>query len=122
MSYYNSGDEETALGNSHPRTTSSPKPVDGTNRAPVIDGSGPVTTTERSQPEEESSERKEKSVLQAKLTKLAIQIGYAGMCASVPIVLRVRNTSTSVLYCVSLCRLYNCHIDGYHTCDPLLCG
>ncbi len=32
--------------------------------------------------EEKSSHSKEKSVLQAKLTKLAIQIGYAGMRTS----------------------------------------
>ena len=30
-----------------------------------------------------AANRKERSVLQAKLTKLAIQIGYAGTCAAV---------------------------------------
>lgn len=32
-------------------------------------------------PPASESHKKEKSVLQAKLTKLAIQIGYAGMCS-----------------------------------------
>ncbi|XP_065219563.1 plasma membrane calcium-transporting ATPase 2 isoform X4 [Planococcus citri] len=72
------GDEEAALGNSHPRSAA-PKPVDGTNRAPVVDGSAPAPSSERT----EEPERKEKSVLQAKLTKLAIQIGYAGSTIAV---------------------------------------
>lgn len=76
------GDEEAALGNSHPRNSSA-KPIDGMNRAPVVDAAPPlpVEASERT----EEPERKEKSVLQAKLTKLAIQIGYAG------IVLRCRD-------------------------------
>lgn len=68
------GDEEAALGNSHPRS-GAPKPIDGTNRAPVVDAAPPP---ERERERTEEPERKEKSVLQAKLTKLAIQIGYAG--------------------------------------------
>lgn len=44
--------------------------VDGSARA---DGAG-------EQKPHEADHKKEKSVLQAKLTKLAIQIGYAGMC------------------------------------------
>lgn len=73
-----SGDEEAALGNSHPRTASSPKTVD-IRAPPAVDGSGPVPSSERAETAtEEAPERKEKSVLQAKLTKLAIQIGYAG--------------------------------------------
>lgn len=72
------GDEEAALGNSHPRTASSPKTVD-IRAPPAVDGSGPVPSSERAETAtEEAPERKEKSVLQAKLTKLAIQIGYAG--------------------------------------------
>lgn len=46
---------------------------------PAVDGSGPVPSSDRPETaSEEAPERKEKSVLQAKLTKLAIQIGYAG--------------------------------------------
>lgn len=72
------GDEEAALGNSHPRTASSPKTVD-IQVPPAVDGSGPVPSSDRPDTaHEEAPERKEKSVLQAKLTKLAIQIGYAG--------------------------------------------
>lgn len=72
------GDEEAALGNSHPRVTGSPKNT-GMMAPPVIDGSAPVQTERIDSPPEETGERKEKSVLQAKLTKLAIQIGYAGI-------------------------------------------
>lgn len=45
--------------------------ADGT--APDGNGSAP-----REKPKEEGGGKKERSVLQAKLTKLAIQIGYAG--------------------------------------------
>ncbi|KAK7582784.1 hypothetical protein V9T40_014229 [Parthenolecanium corni] len=77
------GDEEAALGNSHPRTASSPKTVD-IRAPPAVDGSGPVPSSERAETAtEEAPERKEKSVLQAKLTKLAIQIGYAGSTIAV---------------------------------------
>lgn len=69
------GDEEAALGNSHPRNSSA-KPVDGTNRVPVVE---PIPAPSQERERTEEPERKEKSVLQAKLTKLAIQIGYAGM-------------------------------------------
>lgn len=39
----------------------------------------PSDNARKSTQEDDSNPRKEKSVLQAKLTKLAIQIGYAGM-------------------------------------------
>lgn len=61
------GDEEAAVtGNSHMRS-----------------GVGVVDTVQQEPPPKKSEEhaedhKKEKSVLQAKLTKLAIQIGYAG--------------------------------------------
>lgn len=66
------------MGNSHPRTTSSPKNAEIRAPPPIIDA-GPQAERTDTAPEESSGERKEKSVLQAKLTKLAIQIGYAGM-------------------------------------------
>ncbi|XP_032524973.1 plasma membrane calcium-transporting ATPase 2 isoform X1 [Danaus plexippus] len=60
------GDEEPASGNSH-------------NHARVDDNHVPPAD----KPAPESSHKKEKSVLQAKLTKLAIQIGYAGSTIAV---------------------------------------
>jgi len=70
------GEEETApvTGNSH---VSVPGPIaDNTpnKHDDAMENHKPAPTTE--------SHKKEKSVLQAKLTKLAIQIGYAGnFCA-----------------------------------------
>ncbi|KAJ1530908.1 hypothetical protein ONE63_005748 [Megalurothrips usitatus] len=63
------GEEEGMTGNSHMHA-----PVDGNHSAKSQDnhaGGG-------GEKKEEPSKAKEKSVLQAKLTKLAIQIGYAG--------------------------------------------
>ena len=55
------------------------------NSHPTVDGADRNNKLEERQPsrddaekEEKSSHSKDKSVLQAKLTKLAIQIGYAG--------------------------------------------
>ncbi|XP_045481460.1 plasma membrane calcium-transporting ATPase 2 isoform X3 [Harmonia axyridis] len=68
------GEEENVTGNSH---MNSPAPV--VNK---VDGSAPQEDGKENHvaPSNTSSEshKKEKSVLQAKLTKLAIQIGYAG--------------------------------------------
>lgn len=62
------GEEEAGMtGNSHMHA-----PVDGHAKSHENHTSG------GSAPKEEHSKTKEKSVLQAKLTKLAIQIGYAG--------------------------------------------
>ncbi|XP_030040714.1 plasma membrane calcium-transporting ATPase 2 isoform X3 [Manduca sexta] len=71
-----SGDEEPTLpasGNSH-----------GANHARPDDNHVPAPTTDKPA---ETSHKKEKSVLQAKLTKLAIQIGYAGSTIAVLTVL-----------------------------------
>jgi Ca2+ transporting ATPase len=72
------GDEENVTGNSH---MNSPAPVPTENKHDAAqDGK-----ENHVQPEKSSGERnkKEKSVLQAKLTKLAIQIGYAGSTIAV---------------------------------------
>ncbi|KAK9890131.1 hypothetical protein WA026_008939 [Henosepilachna vigintioctopunctata] len=73
------GDEENVTGNSH---MNSPAPVvnklDGA--APQEDGKENHVSSGNQAPE---SHKKEKSVLQAKLTKLAIQIGYAGSTIAV---------------------------------------
>ena len=62
------GEEEAGMtGNSHMHA-----PVDGHAKSHENHTSGGGTT------KEEPSKTKDKSVLQAKLTKLAIQIGYAG--------------------------------------------
>lgn len=45
---------------------------------PMADRSDAATSPVRERDAEEEAHRKEKSVLQAKLTKLAIQIGYVG--------------------------------------------
>uniref|UniRef100_A0A2H1W8X0 Calcium-transporting ATPase n=1 Tax=Spodoptera frugiperda TaxID=7108 RepID=A0A2H1W8X0_SPOFR len=66
------GDEDATLpasGNSH-----------GANHARPDDNHVPATTDK---PPPEAGHKKEKSVLQAKLTKLAIQIGYAGSTIAV---------------------------------------
>lgn len=61
-------------GNSHMMNTTAN--THATEIEPVLTGSEPRKSN---QDEEISNPRKEKSVLQAKLTKLAIQIGYGGM-------------------------------------------
>lgn len=75
------GDEESAVtGNSH---MNSPAPVVNKHDA---HGDGPVDAKENHVASASSSgegHKKEKSVLQAKLTKLAIQIGYAGSTIAV---------------------------------------
>ncbi|KAL0810020.1 hypothetical protein ABMA28_010849 [Loxostege sticticalis] len=71
------GDEDATLpasGNSH-----------GANHARPDDNHVPAPATDK--PPAETSHKKEKSVLQAKLTKLAIQIGYAGSTIAVLTVL-----------------------------------
>lgn len=77
------GEEENVTGNSH---MNSPAPV--VNK---LDGAAPQEDGKENHvaPAKEASEshKKEKSVLQAKLTKLAIQIGYAGSTIAVLTVL-----------------------------------
>ncbi|KAJ8923536.1 hypothetical protein NQ315_010114 [Exocentrus adspersus] len=70
------GDEENVTGNSH---MNSPAPV-ANKHDEAQDGKENHVSTEKSSSE---SHKKEKSVLQAKLTKLAIQIGYAGSTIAV---------------------------------------
>lgn len=74
------GDEESAVtGNSH---MNSPAPVANkhTGAGPEEDGKENHVASASSNTE---GHKKEKSVLQAKLTKLAIQIGYAGSTIAV---------------------------------------
>lgn len=72
------GDEETAAtGNSH---MNSPAPVANKHGGAPEDGKENHVTSASSSSE---GHKKEKSVLQAKLTKLAIQIGYAGSTIAV---------------------------------------
>lgn len=71
------GDEEAAVtGNSH---MNSPAPVSNKHDAVPETGENHVAVSSASS----ESHKKEKSVLQAKLTKLAIQIGYAGSTIAV---------------------------------------
>lgn len=71
--YVAESDAAPVTGNSHVAVPSAPPPdhVDGKQ----AESTENHTTTSSSG---ESPPKKEKSVLQAKLTKLAIQIGYAG--------------------------------------------
>lgn len=56
------------------------------SHAAVRDGRPPPIPEEPEPPKDKEKESgHEKSVLQAKLTKLAIQIGYAGMCVFDPV-------------------------------------
>ena len=64
---------------SHPRTTSLPKAAE-ILPPPIIDGPQQTERTEHAHEESGGGERKEKSVLQAKLTKLAIQILATQVC------------------------------------------
>ncbi|XP_026317048.1 plasma membrane calcium-transporting ATPase 2 isoform X5 [Hyposmocoma kahamanoa] len=68
------GEEDTTL----PASTNS----HGANHARIDDNHVPAPSTTEKVPQE-TSHKKEKSVLQAKLTKLAIQIGYAGSTIAV---------------------------------------
>lgn len=69
------GDEEAPVtGNSH--VSSGPVGVAAAENHAGVDG---ATRGEGGEKTHEADHKKEKSVLQAKLTKLAIQIGYAGM-------------------------------------------
>ncbi|KAF5288510.1 hypothetical protein FQR65_LT12015 [Abscondita terminalis] len=71
------GDEEaTVTGNSH---MNSPAPVSNKHEPLSEPGENHVASTSAAS----ESHKKEKSVLQAKLTKLAIQIGYAGSTIAV---------------------------------------
>ncbi|XP_076260861.1 plasma membrane calcium-transporting ATPase 3 isoform X2 [Rhynchophorus ferrugineus] len=70
------GDEENVTGNSH---MNSPAPVSNKHDNAQDCKENHVNNA----PPPESSHKKEKSVLQAKLTKLAIQIGYAGSTIAV---------------------------------------
>uniref|UniRef100_T1J4D2 Calcium-transporting ATPase n=1 Tax=Strigamia maritima TaxID=126957 RepID=T1J4D2_STRMM len=72
--------------------------VTGNSHISVPDDSNAIPNKqEKSKVDESSSPRKEKSVLQAKLTKLAIQIGYAGsfiaVCTVVILIIRFCITS-----------------------------
>lgn len=79
-SVYYVGDEETAVtGNSH---MNSPTPVSNKHDA-VQDEHTENQNHVTSATSSVESHKKEKSVLQAKLTKLAIQIGYAGSTIAV---------------------------------------
>lgn len=72
------GDDDNVTGNSH---MNSPAPVPyNKQEAPAQDGKENHVASASSTSE---STKKEKSVLQAKLTKLAIQIGYAGSTIAV---------------------------------------
>lgn len=71
------GDEENVTGNSH---MNSPAPVANKHDNAASDGKENHVSDA---PPPETSHKKEKSVLQAKLTKLAIQIGYAGSTIAV---------------------------------------
>lgn len=70
------GDEENVTGNSH---MNSPAPVANKHDNAADGKENHVNTA----PPPETTHKKEKSVLQAKLTKLAIQIGYAGSTIAV---------------------------------------
>ncbi|KAF5284828.1 hypothetical protein FQA39_LY04553 [Lamprigera yunnana] len=71
------GDEETTVtGNSH---MNSPAPVSNKHESLPDGGENHVASTSTAS----EGHKKEKSVLQAKLTKLAIQIGYAGSTIAV---------------------------------------
>lgn len=72
-----SGDEENVTGNSH---MNSPAPV--ANKIENTEQDSKENHVDNAPPAE-TSHKKEKSVLQAKLTKLAIQIGYAGSTIAV---------------------------------------
>ncbi|CAG9759318.1 unnamed protein product [Ceutorhynchus assimilis] len=72
------GDEENVTGNSH---MNSPAPV--ANKLDNATDQDGKENHVNSAPPPETSHKKEKSVLQAKLTKLAIQIGYAGSTIAV---------------------------------------
>ena len=72
-------------GNSHMMNTTAN--THATEIEPVLAGSEPRKSN---QDEEISNPRKEKSVLQAKLTKLAIQIGYGGMK-----IFKIQNANTN---------------------------
>lgn len=71
------GDEENVTGNSH---MNSPAPVANKHENTEQDSK---ENHVGNAPPAETSHKKEKSVLQAKLTKLAIQIGYAGSTIAV---------------------------------------
>ncbi|XP_050314581.1 plasma membrane calcium-transporting ATPase 2 isoform X3 [Anthonomus grandis grandis] len=73
------GDEENVTGNSH---MNSPAPV-ANKHDNVPEQDGKENHVNNTAPAAETSHKKEKSVLQAKLTKLAIQIGYAGSTIAV---------------------------------------
>lgn len=80
------GDEEAPVtGNSHV----SSGPVVGAAENHAGGDGAPKEHAER------EDHKKEKSVLQAKLTKLAIQIGYAGMSTFYNVVLSSQNKFTS---------------------------
>lgn len=76
ISFLDVGDEENVTGNSH---MNSPSPLTNKHDDTEVSKENHVSS-EKSSTE---SHKKEKSVLQAKLTKLAIQIGYAGSTIAV---------------------------------------
>lgn len=65
-----------------------------------VDDSSPDAVSEEHKVKHGS--RKEKSVLQSKLTRLAIQIGYAGMASSYTLVLK----SVSIVLTCHICFLF----------------
>lgn len=79
---YEDGEVANITGNSHGTAPSHAPHIKEVNNESVenhVDG-GATTNTETPPP---TAHKKEKSVLQAKLTKLAIQIGYAGSTIAV---------------------------------------
>ncbi|XP_059142779.1 plasma membrane calcium-transporting ATPase 2-like isoform X3 [Physella acuta] len=70
-------------GNSNSHGASNAHPVDGTNNQVAYRTEAPAVAVSESEQKVKSSSRKEKSVLQTKLTRLAIQIGYAGTAIAV---------------------------------------
>ena len=70
------GDVEEGIGNSHPPST---LPL---QNATGMEKGGDMPSSQKEDAMDEGGDGGEKSVLQAKLTNLAIQIGYAGMAVS----------------------------------------
>ena len=70
------GDVEEGIGNSHPPTT---LPL---QNATSMEKGGDMSSAPKEDAMDEGEDGGEKSVLQAKLTNLAIQIGYFGMIVS----------------------------------------
>ena len=100
----------TPAGNAHNANKDAPlaqpeKELKDKNKKKDAEG-GAVPSGEEAPPEEPAKKkgRKEKSVLQAKLTKLAIQIGYAGLyiysskCVFAPVTVNPKSLSAGGFY------------------------